>query len=90
MTYNIISTVEFIPGFWILTFSFTFKCNESDDDITFEQSIFITSLDDINTQIIDYITFFISEFCASSQYTDLLVERLALKVETKNNNVTVI
>jgi hypothetical protein len=80
MTYNIISTVEFIPGFWILTFSFTFKCNETDEDITFEQSIFITSLDDLNIQITDYLTVFIEEFCASEQYTNLVSERLAMKV----------
>lgn len=81
MTYNIISTIEFIPGFYILTFSFTFKCNETDEDITFEQSIFITSLDDLNIQINDYLTNFITEFCASEQYTNLVSERLAMKID---------
>lgn len=71
MNYTILSTTEFIPGFYIVTFTFTFKCNELDEDIIFEQSIFVTDLDTVDITIQQYIMNFTAEFCSSQDYVNL-------------------
>lgn len=85
MNYTILSIVEFIAGFYIVTFTFTFKCNESDDDIVFEQSIFVTDLDTVDITIQEYIMNFTAEFCSGEEYANMLSAKLESLKSTINN-----